>query len=746
MNITKVLIDNCTGCCLCQNICPTKAISMSENSEGFIYPHIDFSKCVECGKCLQYCPVENPEYHNVENPVCHAINGVDEIRKNAASGGIFSAFAELLIKNGGVTYGAAYNDDFSVEFKKAENLQELEALKGSKYIQSNANYVYENIKNSLLEGKKVLFGGCPCQVAALYKYLNDSDKENLYTMDIICHGVPSPKVFRKYLIENFDNRKIKKIDFRDKTEFGWSTEMNVYFEDGTVYRKLHTEDSFYNAFLPCICLRKSCANCKFSVLPRQGDLTIGDYWGIDQYDKSIDDHKGTSVVLVNNKKGRMIIEQCSQYWSRDVITPIENALRVNKTIIQPFRAHPARRRFFENMDRYPLDILVHKCQTHHYDIGIVGLWYGLNYGSILTYYALYKAVNQMGFDALMINKPKELWTDRYTDRNSIANRFIYENCYVSNVRKNKSDWQELNNHCDTFIVGSDVVWNYEICGVQSHQFFFLDFVEDSKKKIAMASSFGAGYHAPEDERCLDKYYINKFDYIGVREIDGVNLCKNCFNANANQVVDPVFICDKKNYIELANKVENQDNTLYISAYILGPDIVKYNILKRICKNKNYEMKIIENPNVPGVFKQKIGVEALHTPSVEEWLHYIKNCEFFVGDSFHGLCFAIIFNKPFLITVNSNVKGLQRFSTLLAMIGLENRLFFTDKDDVQKIDEIISQPIDYSIVNRIIENHAKDSYDWLYNAIKGEKKYKQTAYDILIKRLENRINEMENNPK
>ena len=240
MNITKVSTENCTACCLCQNVCPANAISMSENQEGFLYPHIDFSKCVECGKCLQYCPVENPEYHNEKNPVCHAINANDEIRKSAASGGIFSAFAELLVRNGGIVYGAAYNDDFSVEFKSAENLQELEALKGSKYVQSNANDVYKKVKESLLQEKRVLFGGCPCQVAALYKFLGDSGTQNLYTMDIVCHGVPSPKVLRKYLKENFADKKISKIDFRDKTVYGWSTETKIYFENGTVYSRLHT--------------------------------------------------------------------------------------------------------------------------------------------------------------------------------------------------------------------------------------------------------------------------------------------------------------------------------------------------------------------------------------------------------------------------------------------------------------------------------------------------------------------------
>lgn len=136
------------------------------------------------------------------------------------------------------------------------------------------------------------------------------------------------------------------------------------------------------------------------------------------------------------------------------------------------------------------------------------------------------------------------------------------------------------------------------------------------------------------------------------------------------------------------------------------------------------------------------VEALDTPSVEEWLYYIKNCKFFVGDSFHGLCFSLIFNKPFLITVNSNVSGLQRFTTLLKMIVLEDRLFFTDKDDVWKIDEIVRQYIDYQMVNRIIKGYAKDSYEWLFNAIKSKKRYEITAFDILLKQLQERVNKLE----
>ena len=211
---------------------------------------------------------------------------------------------------------------------------------------------------------------------------------------------------------------------------------------------------------------------------------------------------------------------------------------------------------------------------------------------------------------------------------------------------------------------------------------------------------------------------------------------------ADQVLDPVFLCDKGYYDQLADKVSTESTNRYVSAYILGPDMVKYGLIKEISKNLECEMKIIENPNIPGNFKQKIGIEVMRTPSVEEWLYYIKNCEFYVGDSFHGLCFAIIFNKQFLIAVNSNVDGLQRFTTLLKMVGLEDRLFFTDKDDVRDIDKKKHHPIDYSIVNRIIKNYAKDSYEWLFNAIKSEKKYEANAYDILLMRLEQKISKLE----
>ena len=740
--ITKIAWDKCSGCCLCQNICPTGAICMQENHQGFIHPVIDEAKCINCGKCLERCPVREPIFNNSENPECRAIWANDDIRMNAASGGVFSAFAEVILSRGGTVCGAVYDENFNVVHILAHDIEGLNKIKSSKYIQSTAGYIYKKVKKELDDRKEVLFSGCPCQVAAMYSYLENKEYDNLYTMDLICHGVPSPKALRKYLEEYYKDREIENIDFRDKSHYGWSTEMNIYFKDGSVFREHHSKDSFYRAFLPCLSIRKSCGSCAFSHIPRQGDVSIGDFWGIASYKKELNDKKGTSLVLINNSKGEKIIRDCKHLWIKNEVVPIEEGLRINKTIEEPFRSHPARDRFFAYIDKRPFKENVDKCLAHHYDIGIVGLWYGLNYGSILTYYALYEIVNSMGHDAIMVNKPKELWNDKYSDRNTIANRFIYDHCNVSNIRGTLQDWREMNDHCDTFIVGSDVVWNYKICGSESKQFFFLDWVKDDKKKIAMASSFGSGYDAPPNEHALSEYYIKKFDYIGVREKEGVGICEEQFGVRADQIMDPVFLCKRETFDILADSVQNGDNGQFVTSYILGPDHTKRSILERSANILEVSLRNLPNPNNPHRFTEVTGLESISNPSVEEWLYYVKNARFFVGDSFHGLCFSLIFNVPFFIILNTNVAGLSRFTTLLKLVDLEDRMMFTNKDSFDDKEYIITKEIDFDRVNSILSIKSDESRMWLEEALKGPKKYRPTAESMLIEYLKEKVFRLE----
>lgn len=742
-NVEKnVKHEECTGCGACFNICPQKAISMKENEEGFLYPNIEMEKCIDCGLCLQKCPVQYPQYRNEANPECRAVYAKDSIRIHAASGGVFSAFAELLLDRGGIVCGASFTEEFKVIHTLVRDKKELNKIKSSKYVQSNTNNVYVRIEKELKEGKEVLFCGCPCQVAGLYAYLGKKQYDRLYTMDLVCHGVPSSKSLIKYMHDKIGDKKITNIEFRNKELFGWSSSIAITLEDGTVYKNSHNNDSFYRAFLNGLSVRLSCNNCKFSRLPRQGDLTIGDFWGISKFDKSLNDNKGTSLILINNRKGEKIVKECNGLWDKNVKFPIEAGIDSNRAVISHFRGHPSRRRFFENLENGSIDKLVNDCLTHHYDVGIVGLWYGLNYGSILTYYALNKVITDMGYQCLMVNKPIELWDKRFEDRNSVANRFIYKHCYVSNIRKSWKDWNELSDHCDCFVVGSDVVWNYSICGKEAGHFFFLDFVKNSKKKIAYASSLGSGISDNYEYETLAKYYLHRFDYISVREHSAKNLVKQHYDVEAEQVLDPVFLCDKNHYLRVISDSDVSEDIPFLTSYFLGPSVQKRNLILNICDTLHLDYRNLNNPNVnTEVLEKRLGLKIMQDVTVENWLYYIKNCNFYVGDSFHGLCFSLIFEKPFIVMIDKNLPSRTRFDTLLSLTGLEDRMVYLDVKKEQ-IDEILKKDIDYVEVWRKLDEHKKRSLEWLQKALKSEKQNIGDATEFIIEHLQNRINFLE----
>ncbi len=326
--------ESCSGCYACCNSCPLSCIHMIPDDEGFLYPKVDQTHCIDCGLCEKNCPNLKPSFNiNTKTSAIAAVNQNEEIRLRSSSGGVFTLLAESIISSGGVVFGAAFSDDFGrVIHICVDDITDLDKLRGSKYVQSEIGDSYKQAKSYLDSGRKVLFTGTPCQISGLYSFLN-SQYSNLYTQDIICHGVPSPLVWRKYLNakEKQANSKTQKVSFRNK-KHGWKSYMiSILFENGNVYNQNMLKDTYMRAFLANVCLRPSCYNCQFKGVNRPADITLADFWGIQYLLKEMDDDKGTSIVLIHSTKGQRLIDDIKNYM-KSVVVNVDSIKAFNKSL------------------------------------------------------------------------------------------------------------------------------------------------------------------------------------------------------------------------------------------------------------------------------------------------------------------------------------------------------------------------------------------------------------------------------
>lgn len=299
--------QDCCGCSACAQVCPQNCISMTADEEGFLYPKIDEQRCIRCRKCEAACPIFNKQASQSPAPDAYAAYANDSgLRRVSSSGGIFSLLARWVLRQNGVVFGAAFAEDHSVHHIMIDCETDLPLLQGSKYVQSRIENTYVEAKQQLELGKIVLFSGVACQIAGLRAFLK-KDWDKLYTVDVLCHGVPSPKVWQQYLTsqKQIYGSEISRISFRNKAE-GWKQfSMELVFRNGETYRQtLHT-DPYMRYFLSDICLRPSCYSCQFKELPHPSDLTLGDAWGIEGWMPEMDDDQGTSLVFVNTPAGQV---------------------------------------------------------------------------------------------------------------------------------------------------------------------------------------------------------------------------------------------------------------------------------------------------------------------------------------------------------------------------------------------------------------------------------------------------------
>lgn len=339
--------EKCCGCGACVNACPRTCLKMCDDSEGFSYPTFINDLCIDCNLCSKVCPIENNNKNtaNIKYLAAHSKNR--EILLESSSGGVFSEAAQSFIKAGGLVCGCTIDNNHQVKHIMIDSATDIFRLRGSKYVQSNISNIFADLEKNISLNKTILFVGTPCQVAAvknLYKY------EKLYCIDVLCHGVPSQKLFDEYIryLEKKHRGKLIQISFRDKNKYGWSiTERYSIKKDTSIktyWRDRHLSE-YFSGFLRNMTQRLSCFSCPFSTIERTGDLTLADYWGVEKVRPELKNELGTSLVLINSEKGEQLFNLFSLKLDSSIISYKEATVQ-NINFFHPPIMDPSRKRIY----------------------------------------------------------------------------------------------------------------------------------------------------------------------------------------------------------------------------------------------------------------------------------------------------------------------------------------------------------------------------------------------------------------
>jgi len=734
-DISKIscMETKCTGCGACVNVCPRGAIELKERNGYFLFPEIDAAKCNHCGLCLKKCPAAapRPAPSKVTNEVAYGCYVKDEVeRARSSSGGFFQALAKYVLRQGGAVCGASFTHGCHLEHVIITDEKDLPPLQRSKYLQSNPGMVYSQIKELLQTGKKVLFVGTPCQVAAL-KSVIGGDNNNLITVDLLCHGVPPENLFRQHLdcLSGNDADNVSEINFRDKQPGGWNLYHLSFVHHGVKYCKSYKDDVYLKGFANRLTIRRSCGDCRYSRFPRQGDFTLGDLWTVAEAYLGWMDNKGVNAMIVNTEKARGLLKSIRVSMARMEKVPITAISKTNNLQWHSY-LHPNSLRFFSTLYLKKVDTIHPIIEEYlRKDDGICVLNFHdghANYGSVLTAYAIKEKIKMLvGYDPIHIH----LWSV-VGGEPVIADMvdFNREEIPATELIYSYRQLVDLNMYFRTFIVGPDTVWRDCSYTADFHWFLF-NFVRFSKNICSYAASFGFPYLAntglrdttqktpSESEIVARKRLMKRFSHISVREDSGVKLCKEFFDVEAEHVLDSVFLLNESNYTELIGK-PREDSGLVVR-YILSPACSSPELRKAIENTSNsislregtgdYANRLV--PDKDGKLPTVGGV------TVRDWLRNIRDCKYFVSDSFHGICFAIIFRKQFVALKPSVFAGTERVDSLFRMLGIPHDRYAYTPEDYERI---LASPLDYSKIEPRLNEWIAKSEEYLKRILADNK--------------------------
>ncbi len=703
-NIDK---STCYGCFNCESKCPHNAISIKYNTEGFYEPSVDYTKCKHCNLCKKYCPINSNKIDNMFNTNFQQRFYIGYCKNrttlnNSSSGGIFFLIAKSIIDTNGYVCGAGFRDGILQHFL-VNTIEDISVLQGSKYLQSKIGTTFIEIEKLLKQDKLVLFSGTPCQVASLKLFLNKS-YSNLITIDLICHGTPSPQLFYNYVDEIFQKKTfIENCTFRDKSA-GWHKPKLVLSTNNGLYSNFMSEDLFCKAFWGNIILNATCSNCMFAQTARIGDITLGDAWNAQYLFRDFENKMGTSLILLNSHKGYNIFKKLKSHIIAKQITKKE-AICGNDALERPFMSHVNRTSFFSKYELHDtsLKTLLQESLDISKNVAILNFSFeNSNFGAILTAFALNKFINQNGYNAYNIDyTPVWYKEEPNTYFKTFKDRYIPHTSKCHDFK----DLQSLNNQFSTFVVGSDQVFRPKFAS-DKDGIYYLNFVKNSKNKISCAASFGVNFwEGDKITKQKIRYYLSKFNFISVREDSGKSIIKDIINRDVTHLLDPVFFLDIQDYLSFINNKKPNDDCV---AYILH-ERTRTKILEQYSFIKNIRYNL----------------------SINEWLENIYNSQLIITDSFHCICFCLLFNKKFVVIVNKQCPS-ERIESLFRMFKLPNKILY---DDMKLSWELINNNIiNPNNIQQYIEELRNKHKNIFINAVKNPIKKDSTELNINLKKL------------
>lgn len=603
--------------------------------------------------------------------MCFAAMADDALRSVSSSGGAFTLFAREIFSRGGSVCGAALDGEMNCVYRVVSDETGLSALRGSKYVKARLTAgVLAEIRSVLGAGRPLLFAGTPCQVAAI-KRIFRQEAQNLYLIDVVCNGAPRPELFHQYLEDNWGSDNVADFEFRSKAK-GWRfghALLHVTLRDGGEIWRDSSEDEYMQAMSAKYSLTEGCFNCPFSRVERVGDVTLCDFWHVGP---RWDDERGTSGILINSEKGYAWFCGVKGSFARIEELPVASLVshqpRLRSRLI-PRAGMATFRSVMSGGGSLRQAVEAAKSDLSR-TVAILNFhWETTNFGAVLTAYALNHALNEMGYEARNIDFKPDLPRIALKPDNPAFEDFRRRHLPTTEPVTSIKGLRKLNAQYGSFLVGSDQVWNPKLTG-WFRDVYWLSFVKPNRRRISVAASFGCD-PLREYGRSALRRLVAAFDAVSVRESSAAAALGQT-GLSAEQVADPVFLLSRADWLQLGRSNHGNEQPAHPVWYVVNRS------------GENLVMEYLRRQSA--TFRMQCRRLDAQIP-IEAWLDEISRASLVIADSFHAICFALIFRRPFL-AIGVGGGKMDRLRGLLEKVGLGDR-FFVSADEMPPVETLLA---------------------------------------------------------